>query len=218
MSKGPAADKAVKKRRSDRSILNRRGSKTATGGFNSIRDSSQLPFESRHELIHLGIIDADPRVDWFVSQPETFDLPGNRQYTPDALIVDRSGQLCYREVKPSWYFENNPTLDDKLADIVAACAARGAIFQLVTEAYYREPTRWWNARTIRHAYRRAERYEKDIVQQLLRDGARSVAEIERETALGYRGGHAAIALGLNGIVSYRMDKPIDGETLVRLIV
>lgn len=211
-----AAKSEQRTRRSPKSIIQRRNARSVTGNLNSVRDGFPHVFESRPEALHLAILDSDCTVEWFRSQPETIQLPGGRSYTPDALIRFRSGRYLYREVKPLWRLEEDPTFDGRRDDIAAACALRGADFEVATEEFWRDPIRCRNASLIRHACRRTTRWECDLVREHLSRGSQSLIEIERETGLDTRGRFAALALGLKGIAKVPADRLITLETVVRL--
>ncbi|RYG86741.1 MAG: hypothetical protein EON59_09275 [Alphaproteobacteria bacterium] len=184
--------------------------------MNSVRDGSAHVFESRPELLVLTILDADQSVAHFQAQPETFALPQARRYTPDVRIDFRSGQRLYVDVKPVFRLVRDPDFDGRLSDIVAACAARDASFEVWTEAFYWDRARLRNASLLRHARRRSEPLHIDMVRVLLAGRARALVEIERELGLGIDGRFAALALCATGEAMCARDLAIGPQTIIRL--
>lgn len=207
-----------RRRQSNRSLLTRRNSTSMTGQFNSVRDDGVLrAFQSRPEFLHLAILDVHSNVDWFETQPDTIELPGGRWYTADVFATFRRGRRpVYREVKKRAALEVDPDLEGRYEDIVAACDQRGADFEIVVEGYWLEPVRWSITSLLRHSVRRASRLEKDVVRVALQDGAQSLAEIMRTTRLSHAGRFAALALAAEGLATFRRDRPVSPETIVRL--
>jgi hypothetical protein len=192
-----------RKRQANRSLLTRRNSTSATGQFNSVRHDGVLrAFQSK----------------WFETQPDTIELPGGRWYTADVFATFRRGRRpVYREVKKRAALETDPDLEGRYLDIVAACEERGADFEIVLEGYWLEPVRWSITSLLRHSVRRASRIEKDIVRMALEDGAMSLAEIMRATSLSHAGRSAALALAADGVATFRRDRAVTLDTLVRLV-
>lgn len=207
------------RRRTNRGLLTRRNATSITGQFNSVRGDGVLrAFESRPEFLHLAILDVHPNVEWFETQPEPLRLPGGRIYTADAYArFRRHRRPVYREVKPLWFIERDPDLDGRYDDIVAACAERGADFEIVVQGYWLDPVRWSITSLLRHSARRAGRMEMDVVRMALADGAMSLAEIMRLTALGHAGKFAALSLCVAGVAEIRRNRPVTTETVVRLV-
>lgn len=205
-------------RQSNQSLLTRRNSTSITGQFNSVREDGVLrAFQSLPEFLHLAILDVHPNVDWFESQPDTIELPGGRCYTADALVGFRRGRRpVYREVKPLAAIERDPDLDGKFDELVAACDALGADFEIAVEGYWLNPVRWSITSLLRHSVRRAKRWEIDVVRMALEDGALSIAELMRVTSLFHSAKFAALALCVSGRAELRRDLPITPATLIRL--
>jgi hypothetical protein len=205
-------------RQANRSLLTRRNSTSITGQFNSVRQDGVLRvFQSLPEFLHLAILDVHPNVEWFESQPDTFELPGGRAYTADALVRFRRGRRpVYREVKPLAALERDPDLDGRLDDIVAACDDRGADFEIAVQTYWLHPVRWSITSLLRHSARRAKRMEMDVVRMALEDGALSIAELMQVTSLSHTAKFAALALCVSGRAEIRRDQAITPATLVRL--
>jgi hypothetical protein len=208
-----------RKRQANRSLLTRRNSTSATGQFNSVRHDGVLrAFQSKPEFLHLAILDVHPNIEWFETQPDTIELPGGRWYTADVFATFRRGRRAvYREVKKRAALETDPDLEGRYLDIVAACEERGADFEIVLEGYWLEPVRWSITSLLRHSVRRASRIEKDIVRMALEDGAMSLAEIMRATSLSHAGRSAALALAADGVATFRRDRAVTLDTLVRLV-
>lgn len=211
---------ASRLRQSTRAMTTRRNARSITGQFNSIRPTDDLhrAFQSWPEFLHLAILDVHSNVEFFSTQPETFELAGNRAYTPDALIVFRRDRRpVFREVKPRRLLEiDTNKFWERVPAIVEQCEARGADFEIVTEGYWLDPVRWSISSHLRHAVRRAKRWEMDAVLALLEDGAASIAEIMRHPVLGAEGKFAALALCSLGLAELRRDKTIDYSTVIRL--
>lgn len=206
-------------RKRKRRILTRRGSSSCTGQFNTAREKKapsldEDAYDSRPEFLVLGILDADPTVLTFEPQPETFELPDGRSYTPDIRIVYKSGDILYVDVKLAAAFAKNPDFDGKLADIMAAAEARGATFEVWTEAFFKCEMRLRNAALLRHSLKRSPALEKDMVRELLYRGALAIEEIERELSIGDDGRFAALALCAEGKASFDHTREIDFKTTV----
>jgi len=204
-------------RREGRSILKRRNARSSTGLINSVRDGRPHIFESRPEALNLAILDSDPAVGWFASQPETFSLPGGRRYTPDTLVIfRRTGRIVYQDVKLAYRLERDPDFDGRLADIIAACAARGADFEVVPELHFRDSVRLRNASRVRRSVRRVQPEDCRRVYELLRSGPLALGDLERESGLDHAATYAALTLCVKGFAQFDASKPISCETVIRL--
>lgn len=210
--------RASRARQSNRRLLTRRNSTSITGQFNSVREDGVLrAFQSGPEFLHLGILDVHPNVAEFITQPEPFELPGGRAYTADALVrFRRDRRPVYREVKRLADLQRDPDLEDRLLAIVAACDDRDADFEIVVEGYWLDPVRWSITSHLRHAVRRAPLLHRDVVSMALQDGALSIAELERRTALGHDAKFAALSLCGRGQADLQRDRPISPETIIRI--
>ena len=112
----------------------------------------EYPFESLSERDAMVLLDVDPGVRAFHSQPETFrwmeaDKP--RRYTPDILVEYRGGGREFREVKPKKIRNLDPTLNGRFDRIVVECAAREATFAFWTKEEIQGGPRLPNAKRLR---------------------------------------------------------------------
>ena len=120
--------------------------------YRSSKMGCEYPFESLPERDAMVLLDIDPGVVAFHSQPETFrwvDAGRARRYTPDILVERRDGGREYREVKPRKVRDLDPTLDGRLDRILIECAARGAAFAFWTKEEIQGQPRLSNAKRLR---------------------------------------------------------------------
>ena len=202
--------------RRPRKIATRRASKTATGEFHPISQEACQEHENAGEYSVLAILDADPSVEEFASQPETFSLQAGSTYTPKALIIYRGGRRVYVDVKTAIHFAQDPDFGGRLEEIIDAAAERSANFEVWTEQYYDDSVRRYNAEYLRHSRRRSSALHVDMVHSLLEHGALSLTEIERVLDIGSAARFAAIALCAHGRAVFDRAAAIGPRTVVRL--
>lgn len=107
------------------------------------------PFESLLERDALVVLEADQQVTDYAAQPETFQLkaPGTR-YTPDLLVRYTDGRRLFLEVKPAAKVRASPALTRHLDQVQAACATRGARFDVWTDDDIRREPRLSNSHRV----------------------------------------------------------------------
>lgn len=125
------------------------------GRYSSIKMDLRFPYESLPELEAMILLDTDPSVVAFHSQPETFrwrDAGQHRRYTPDFVLMFADGRRQYREVKTEQGLRSDPTLKGKLPRILVECASRDADFAFWTVAQIRIEPRLSNAKRLRSGF------------------------------------------------------------------
>jgi hypothetical protein len=127
----------------------RLGYGSCTGWFTSRKCRVRWPFESLLERDALVVLEADQRVADYAAQPETFQVRATgTRYTPDLLVEYTNGRRLFREVKPAAKVRVSPALTRHLDQVVAACAARGAHFDVWTDDDIRREPRLSNSHRV----------------------------------------------------------------------
>lgn len=202
-----------------RRVVTRRNSSTITGQFNSIREDNVVRVcKNGAEFLYFSILDTDPEVRDFRTDPASLTLASGESFVPDTYVEFRTGRRpVYQKVAWLRSLREDRSLAAKLPMIAAACDDLDADFEAVTEVYWKNADRVAIAKAIRHASRRASRLEMDVVLSALQDGALSVAELKRETGLAHAAKFAALSLCARGKVCLRRDRPLSETTLFWLL-
>lgn len=125
---------------------------SCVGRYSSSKMTLRFPFESLPECEAMILLDVDPKVESFGSQPETFrwsEAGRSYRYTPDFLITFLDGRREYREVKPDDWDIRDSTLKGRRNGIVQECAGRGASFGVWTRSSIRREPRLSIAKRLR---------------------------------------------------------------------
>jgi hypothetical protein len=125
---------------------------SCVGRYSSSKMSLRFPFESLPECEAMILLDVDPEVEKFASQPETFrwsEAGKSYRYTPDFLVTFFDGRREYREVKPDDWETRDATLKGRREGIVRECARRGASFGIWTRSSIRREPRLSVAKRLR---------------------------------------------------------------------
>lgn len=115
--------------------------------FASVKAARRIECESYLERDYCYLLDADPHVLDYASQPETFsyrDGDIDRRYTPDFLVAYADHHEIV-EVKPFDLLKKRPTNWDAIKQ---AILERGFIFRIVTDLDIREEPRLTNAKLL----------------------------------------------------------------------
>jgi len=188
----------------------------------SLKMGQEVPSESLIEADLIVVMEADPRVDGFWAQPETFRWRQKgrvRRYTPDFLVLLTDGSRMYREVKPSRVLERDPSLGGRRPHIEAECARRGAQFEVWTERDIRRQPRYGNAREIQ---RRAGPWTRQMeaalaaLRRVLADGRRpeTIGALLLQAGLGLADLEAALALVAHGEIRIDVEAALGPDTPV----
>ena len=119
--------------------------------YDSIKMGLRFPFESLPEREAMVLLDVDPEVQAFWSQPETFRWSENRRarsYTPDILVAFGDGRREYRGVKALKAVSSDPDLAGRRDRIESECMLRGAVFRPWADREIRAGNRLSNAKRI----------------------------------------------------------------------
>lgn len=124
-----------------RSVTNRYGGSHIIGQFPSLKVGSMVRFESRLEMDCLYLLDYDPLVVSFETQPLAIayrDDKRARQYIPDVLVrFHNAAAPLLLECKPADQIET-PENQRKFAAARTWCAGNALRFAVVTERMIRE--------------------------------------------------------------------------------
>ncbi len=181
----------------------------------------EVPSESLLEADLIAVMEADPRVDGFWSQPETFHWRQQgrmRRYTPDFLVLLADGSRVYREVKPGRILDRDPSLGGRRPSIETECTRRGALFEIWTERDIRREPRYGNAREIqRRAGPWTARTEAALaaLRQVLADRQpETIGALLLQAGLGPVDLEAVLALAAHGQIRIEVEGALGPSTPV----
>lgn len=165
-----------------RRVVTGRRTGSLTGHHPSRKMGATISFESLLESDGIAVLETDPDVVAYWTQPETMtwrEPDGRvRRYTPDVLVQMRSRRE-YREIKPATRLRRDPSLAGRRGRIEAECRARGATHVVWTDADIRREPRLSNARAIIAARRTPIRSPADERLLACAGAASTVAELAR---------------------------------------
>lgn len=199
-----------------RKVITRR-TKRVVGLFPSKKNNGQIAWESLLERDYCAVLELDPAVLAYRSQPERMTLfvdGARRWHVPDFLVTLRSGD-AFHEVKPLAKTQK-PDVNAMLTAAAAAAAERGLGYRVVTEEDIRLQPRLANAKLIC-------RYMCVEVSRLLRHDVITRVSLAPTTigtlteVLGERGGFVTV-MGLiaSGTLAIDMDVPLTQASALRI--
>lgn len=131
-----------------RKVITRR-TKRVVGLFPSPKNGRQVAWESLLERDYCMLLELDPEVRAYRSQPERMALfvdGVRRWHVPDFLVTDRRGD-AFHEVKPARKAQK-PDVRSRLLAAAAAAAERGLGYRVVTEEDIRRLPRLDNVKLV----------------------------------------------------------------------
>lgn len=167
-----------------RDIPNYHGQHHRIGLYASRKVGGHLPFESGLERLRLQFLDFDREVTTYFTQPFTLEWEEDGKtyhYTPDVMVIRKSGQRVVEDVKPA-RFHDSPRNSRAFRAAAEALPSVGIRFELWAPP---EPTVVRNVQYLA-GYRRTPATLSEYMRPILaalREGPRELAALADETGL-----------------------------------